>query len=34
MPLTACTTVSKPQRDTHGPMWPKAHSETKTIPGR
>ena len=24
MPLTVCTTVSKPRRDAHGPLWPKA----------
>ena len=28
MPLTVCTTVSKPRRPDHGPVWPKAESET------
>ena len=28
IPLTFCTTVSKPRRDAHGPTWLNAHSET------
>src|SRR2546430_17132641 len=34
MPLTVCTTVSKPRRDAHGPTWLNAHRETNTMPGR
>ena len=28
IPLTFCTTVSKPRREAHGPTWLKAHIET------
>src|SRR5437867_8935410 len=34
MPLTVCTTVSKPRRNAHGPTWLNAHRETNTMPGR